>query len=73
MRDALFVETAGAIVRRAQGAREPEVWVALEERWRAYGDPLEEAHAALALGDVTGDETITARGRVLLDKLGVPA
>jgi hypothetical protein len=73
MRDALFVDTAEAIVRRAQGAREPEAWVALEERWRAYGDPFEEAHAALALGDVISDETVTARGRVLLDKLGVPA
>jgi hypothetical protein len=72
MRDAVFLDTAAACQREADGAREPEVWSALEERWRIYGHPYEEAHAALALGRAADDETATARGRSLLNTLGVP-
>jgi hypothetical protein len=72
MRDALFADTAAALVRLADGTSEPASWTELVERWRTYGDPFEEAHAALALGQVASDETATARGRVLLDTLGVP-
>jgi hypothetical protein len=71
MRDDLFTETAAAIVRVADGSREEDVWAALEERWRVYGDPFEQAHVALERGRA-GDREATARGRALLAGLGVP-
>ena len=63
MRDELFVDTAAAVVREAEGAVEPEVWADLERRWHDYGNVYEEAHAALALGRAAGDAEATARGR----------
>ena len=71
MRDDLFVDAAAALVREAGGAAEPEVWADLERRWHDYGNVFEEAHAALALGRAAGDPAAAARGRALLDGLGV--
>ena len=71
MRDELFVDTAAAVVREAAGAVEPEVWADLERRWHAYGNVYEEAHAALALGRAADDAEATARGRAMLEGLGV--
>jgi tetratricopeptide (TPR) repeat protein len=71
MRDELFTETAAAFVRETDGACEAAVWASLEERWRAYGDPFERAHVALALGR-GGDSEAADRGRKLLASLGVP-
>jgi class 3 adenylate cyclase len=64
-RDALLMDTADAVVADA----DESVWAALEERWAAYGCPLEQAFAAIAAGDPSS----IARGRALLDGLGVPA
>jgi hypothetical protein len=71
MRDELFIDTAAALVREAEGAVEPEVWAALERRWHDYGNVFEEAHAAMALGRTADDPAATDRGRALLDELGV--
>jgi len=71
MRDELFIDTAAAVVREAEGAAEPEVWAALERRWHDYGNVFEEAYAAMALGRTADDPAATARGRALLDELGV--
>ena len=71
MRDELFVDTAAAVVREAEGAVEPEVWADLERRWHDYGNVFEEAHAALALGRAADDTEATARGLAMLEGLGV--
>jgi class 3 adenylate cyclase len=72
MRDELFIDTAAAALRESEGVREPDVWTALEKRWRTYGNAFEEAEAALAFGRAADDAAATARGRALLDDLGVP-
>ena len=72
MRDELFVETAAALVREAEGAEEPAVWADLERRWHDYGDVFEEAHAAVALGRAAGDAAAAARGVALFAALGMP-
>ena len=72
MRDAVFVDTAAALTREADGESDPDTWASLEVRWQAYGNPNEEALAALALGRATGDGEAIARGRDLLTRLGVP-
>ena len=72
MRDELFVETAAALVREAEGALEPAVWADLERRWHDYGNVFEEAHAAVALGRAAGDAAATARGGALFAALGMP-
>jgi class 3 adenylate cyclase len=71
MRDELFVDTAAAVVRGAAGTVEPEIWANLERRWHAYGNVYEGAHAALALGRAADDAEATARGRAMLEGLGV--
>ena len=68
MRDAVFVDTAAALV----GDADAETWASLEARWHAYGDPHEEALAAIAGGRADGDEAAIARGNDLLKQLGVP-
>jgi class 3 adenylate cyclase/tetratricopeptide (TPR) repeat protein len=68
MRDHVFVDTAGAIVRDG----DPETWARLEERWRAYGNRYEQALAARALGRLSGDEATEGRGMEMLRELEVP-
>jgi class 3 adenylate cyclase len=64
-RDELFIDTAEAIVKGA----DTESWLALEERWVAYGCVHEQARAAIA----SGDPEAVVRGRKALESLGVPA
>ncbi len=71
MRDELFVETAAALVREAEGVLEPAVWADLERRWHDYGNVFEEAHAAAAIGRAAGDAGATARS-ALFSALGMP-
>jgi hypothetical protein len=72
MRDGVFVDTAAALLHAVEGERDPDTWRALEERWRAYGDPLEEALAAREVGRTDGDTDATKRADALLESLGVP-
>jgi hypothetical protein len=72
MRDGVFVDTAAAAVREAEGEPDAETWRELEARWHAYGSPFEEALAALALGRAGDDQAATERGRSGLRMLGVP-
>ena len=72
MRDELFIDTAAALLRDAEGDTGPDAWADLERRWHDYGNVYEEAQAALALGRTSNDEAAIARGRRLLDALGVP-
>ena len=70
MRDALLIDTAAAALEGDDA--DPAIWSAIEQRWHAYGNPYQEALAALALGRL-GDQTeAAARGRAILDELGVP-
>ena len=71
MRDELFVDTAAAIVREADGVSDPAAWATLETRWQEYGGLFERAQAALALGR-TGDRAAAARGQRALGGLGIP-
>ena len=41
MRDELFVDTAAAIVREADGVSDPAAWATLETRWQEYGNLFE--------------------------------
>jgi hypothetical protein len=72
MRDGIFVDTAAALLHEANGEREAETWASLESRWKRYGSPFEQAMAALAFGRASGDDDATARGRSILEELGVP-
>ena len=71
MRDALLIDTAAAAVEGDDA--DPATWAAIEERWHAYGNPFEEALAALALGRLGNRREAADRGRAILDELGVPA
>ena len=73
MRDGIFVDTATALLGEADGDADAATWASLETRWSAYGSPFEQAMAALALGRVAGDEDASARGRMVLEELKVPA
>jgi class 3 adenylate cyclase len=64
-RDELFMDTAEAIVKGADA----DAWLALEERWAAYGCVYEQARAATA----SGEAEAVVRGRKALESLGVPA
>ncbi len=70
-RDALLIDTAAAALGGVD--TDAATWAALEERWHAYGNLYQEALAALALGQAGDDTAATARGRAILDRLGVPA
>ena len=72
MRDELFIDTAAAVLREAEGVSDAAAWTSLEERWHDYGDVFERAEAALALGR-TGDQAAASRGHAALEGLGMPA